>query len=800
MSAQPERIGVVVVHGVGEAKEGWIDSYLVPDLERWAAYRDRGQSTANDTDRDMMVVVRASDARHLALALDCDAHFKAFCQVTGREDLAKLPQFLTADLRRTNRDALVEAVAAIVARGAAADWLATFAAGQVPACIAFDPQSRVQRVRDPESRDPTRTWKSFTRRWPLDGREVLFTELYWADMSNVGSTIASRLLSIFELVLEAPFFLGRALMRDSTGGIHRLIRWLISSTSWLMRWPVAGLNTAIFMTALLTIIIKQPGAMWWLPYSIAATLAIIAVAGIILCRKLVHGRPGLADLALSASLCSMFLLGLLAVAGTIGGQPLPTTPEPYLVKSILLLLIAWTAWTVPIILAVLLVLLVGLKRLLVAIPMLLVRALQRDSVPRSGPSPPLARPAAAISLNLILAILVKFLFAAFGILVITTLVAPMNQPASVACPEGTQRNVSAWWEDPDFFARAPAPCQLAELKRLLLEISAFNALALAMLLVTAMALALLRRGMKGAFRKSAAEGKLHLPRLIASPLIVAMLFAGALLNTAIIYVPGVAAKLWLPSAFLGALRESGLEHLGAGALIVFMLILGRIIETSDAVLHIGRDLVDHQYDRNPRSLAMRIAGGNLQAETTSQPRKRYRRRMRIQRRLEALIEDVIANQRVDRLIFLAHSQGTVIMRDYLLDHDLLIADRREQFRSMASIKRIDVITLGSPLTHLYKYYFSDDGQAMSDDSRGAKPIEKVKTWTNIWRVDDPIGQMVDLAPLLEVQNRGIAPGGHTYYWKEHSVCEIVWKLIIDPPVVEPPTSGGKATVAQPHAA
>lgn len=764
-----ERIGIIVVHGVGDAREGWTDTDLVPNLQRWMAYRRVDIAPADETDRDMVLVAPTNDQRHLAIALDCDDNFKAFCRVVGRDDLLSVAEFKDAGARKKHRDKLIGTVSAITHSVTSDALLADLTAAKVPAAVAFEPQSRVHRVRDPESSDPARTWQAYTRSWSIANKQVLFTELFWADMSKVGTTVYSRLFSILELILEAPVFLGRALMKDSTSGVHSLIRMLVATASWLMRWPVAGLNAAIFLTALLAIVVKQSGPSPWLPHGIAGALVILAIAGLLVCRKQVHSRPGLADLGLSASLSALMLLALLGWLAFGKGMTLPPTPEPYLVYSILILLIAWTAWTIPIILAIVLVLLVGLKRLVVR---------------RKPSSPPLARPAAAISLNLVLAIIVKFFFSAFGILVVTTLVAPNNQSAADACGDQARRSNTAWWADTEFFEKATAPCQLAELKRLLLEISAFNAFAIGLLILTAALLAGYRMAKRGILRKAAKEGRLTLPRLIASPLIIAMLFAGALFNAAFVYIPGAAANLWLPSAILGFLRDSGLEHLGAGALIAFIFIIARVVETSDAVLHIGRDLVDHQYDRSPRSLAMLVAGGMSSLEKPTGPRKRYRRRARIQRRLEALIDEVIARQNVDRLIFVAHSQGTVIMRDYLLDHDQLIADRRHQAARIADVQRIDVVTLGSPLTHLYKYYFSDDGQVENDGRQGAKQIEKVRSWTNIWRVDDPIGQCVDPLPKLPVANRGIRPGGHTGYWQEAEVCETIWRLIMSPPTKE----------------
>ncbi len=546
--------------------------------------------------------------------------------------------------------------------------------------------------------------------------------------------------------------------------MNRVIRALVQTTNWIMRWLVAGLNTAIFITALLTIMVKSFVPKEWLATGLAGLLAVIAVAGLLVCRRQVHSRPGLADLGIATSLCSFTLLAVLGVSKLVFGG-LPSDAAFYLVSSILLLLAAWTLWTVPIILAIVLVLLVGLKRLV---------------WPWGVQTPPMRRPAAAIGLNLLLAIIVKFFFAAFGILVVAALVGTGS-----TCKSDVQRNPDLWHLAMQFISDRQPDCALVQLKLALLYITIFNALSIATLLLAGVLLGTYREGKKGIFRKAAREGRLRLPRLIASPLIIAMLFAGALFNAAVVYVPWVQTSI-LPTVVKTAIERFGNAQLGAGAMIVFILVMAAVIELSGAALHIGRDLVDHQYDRNPRSLAMRIAGGlpDPDADPDTE-RKRYRRRLRIQRRLEALIEGVIARQHADRLIFLAHSQGTVITRDYLLDHDKLIASRLAQDRSISTVQRIDVITLGSPLTHLYRHYFSGDGVLDDDAHRGTRQFEKVRSWTNIWRIDDPIGQEVSFEADLPITNKGIAPGGHTSYWKEPDVCATIMRMLLEPPDAPP---------------
>ena len=65
---------------------------------------------------------------------------------------------------------------------------------------------------------------------------------------------------------------------------------------------------------------------------------------------------------------------------------------------------------------------------------------------------------------------------------------------------------------------------------------------------------------------------------------------------------------------------------------------------------------------------------------------------------------------------------------------------------------------------------------------GKLPLaKKVNSWTNMWRVDDPIGQDVELVTSpMHIENKGMDRGGHTMYWKENRVCEKIVGLIHQP--------------------
>ena len=437
--------------------------------------------------------------------------------------------------------------------------------------------------------------------------------------------------------------------------------------------------------------------------------------------------------------------------------------DEFLVWGAVPLIVSWLVWTALNVLATLLVTLVALKRLFVA---------------GRPHDPPIARPAAAIGLGIMLGMMWKFALALVGVLVIATFVPGLE---STDCRVDIELSVAQFGKlisEP--ISQTGKLVTLPCVKEKLIHASAFNSIAIILVLAAVLGVVLYRAGAKRLFRKQAAAGTLNLPRLIANPLIIATLFAGAWLAIAsfiLLATYEIDFAAWL-SKYLpwlsGDEKDGAYEAAGEAmlALLVFFFFVRLLADRSGSVVHIGRDLVDHQYDWSPRGLPLPVA-----SEEDSEI-SRYRRRKRIQRRLEALIDEVIARQKVDRLIFLAHSQGTVILHDYLVNHDNLVRRTHAAEKSLYTTRRIDVVTMGSPLKHIYRHYFPDYDRPRKASTGKKALIERVDSWTNMWRVDDPIGQDVELASVdLKIENVGIGPGGHTNYWREDAVCAKLWSLI-----------------------
>jgi CoA-transferase family III len=780
-SVAREKVGVVVIHGVGPTEEGWIDGYLIPELEKWSAYDRVAGLARKDGDNELVISAKTIDGRWIAVALGDDDDFDAIARALGDRALADNVDFKTRANRLANRDALLSALDDRFASVESATLLAAFRRHHVPATLGFRPESEVSRVRDPEASDPTRTWRSFTRHWPLEKRDVVVTEMFWADLSYGGGTIISRLIALIELFLEAPFVLGRAFLGGSVGPFEMVIRKLILVANGLMRWPIAGLNTSVFSACFAAMALQQFGRLDLLAPTVIATLLVVALFGLWATLEWQHKKPGLADMGLASLVTASGLAIVVSVLWMVVGGEEMSDPSGYLNVAIRMILLCWFLWTMLNVMAVVLVTLMGIKRYFQ------YRSDQRK-VGRAQAAfdrtVPLARPAAAIGLGILIGIVWKLVLALLGVLVIASLGGTAT--ANLAACES---EVSLM----EIVMRAGNICQLSYAEHQLINVRDLN---IAAALFVAFALFLLvrwRRVRIATYPTAALDGTLVLPRLIAHPLLIAALFIVAIVNAAVFYVLPVLMGNDVPVLFrdfvFGGSDATLPPTLG---FILFVVMLIYVAEHSGTIIHIGRDLVDHQYYRDPkwRSVKLQVGlsrlvhtvtggrWGELAPDdngTSGASGRNYRRRARIQRRLEALIDEVIRKNAIDRLVFFAHSQGTVILSDYLIDHDGLVGPEHQARSAMQGVKRIDVVTIGSPLKHIYEHYYGD----YEPPYEGGRTLD-VDTWINLWRVDDPIGQDINPTACIKdgkVYNIGIPPGGHQNYWKQAEVCSVVWSLI-----------------------
>lgn len=162
-------------------------------------------------------------------------------------------------------------------------------------------------------------------------------------------------------------------------------------------------------------------------------------------------------------------------------------------------------------------------------------------------------------------------------------------------------------------------------------------------------------------------------------------------------------------------------------------------------LDVAMDIIDH-FVRSGRELSIRNA---------------------IRQRFYDVLDRLIADGDRPHLLVVAHSQGSVITVDALIEdiwnkpHVVGRPPLSERVSSMT------VLTFGSPLTHIYQHYFPKDYGPLSGASLKELAADERVQWINIFRQDDPVGTLIEGASEDFPRNVAIpGGGGHTRYWEQ----------------------------------
>ncbi|PTX56470.1 hypothetical protein C8N43_1129 [Litoreibacter ponti] len=138
-------------------------------------------------------------------------------------------------------------------------------------------------------------------------------------------------------------------------------------------------------------------------------------------------------------------------------------------------------------------------------------------------------------------------------------------------------------------------------------------------------------------------------------------------------------------------------------------------------------------------------------------KKNFPLRREINARFKRVLQYALPAYRPTRLTVISHSQGTVIATQMLQDPSV------HRLLAKHGVADILLITMGSPVTHIYRHYFPEHFQV---SWTGLPPGSK---WVNIHRADDFVGTTIDDA-LESVQwNLRVDAGGHTGYFTDHQV-------------------------------
>jgi hypothetical protein len=139
-------------------------------------------------------------------------------------------------------------------------------------------------------------------------------------------------------------------------------------------------------------------------------------------------------------------------------------------------------------------------------------------------------------------------------------------------------------------------------------------------------------------------------------------------------------------------------------------------------------------------------------------------RRRIEARFREVFTELLAQVKPTHVTVLAHSQGTIFALSVLAN-----SQWGPKLNADGSPVEVNLVTLGSPFTHIYQHYFPQQYLPL-DSPHFSELRSRLNSWVNIFRVDDYVGTHIDGATGdLQTQtfpaNIALDGGGHTDYWK-----------------------------------
>ncbi len=131
-----------------------------------------------------------------------------------------------------------------------------------------------------------------------------------------------------------------------------------------------------------------------------------------------------------------------------------------------------------------------------------------------------------------------------------------------------------------------------------------------------------------------------------------------------------------------------------------------------------------------------------------------------------ILQELVQGQPYDAIVFVAHSQGSVVAFDYLA--------REEQPTELGSAS-IGLVTFGSPIGNIYEPYFHE---YRAEDGKVERVESRVVGWTNLTRVDDYIGGRIAHKRSTMIDNQTLGRGGHTDYWPLQDIVNAIDRMIL----------------------
>lgn len=189
--------------------------------------------------------------------------------------------------------------------------------------------------------------------------------------------------------------------------------------------------------------------------------------------------------------------------------------------------------------------------------------------------------------------------------------------------------------------------------------------------------------------------------------------------------------------------------------------------------------VVYSYFRGALALAIGIAKDVMiwfiKKQWSGQGEDLYPVRRRILARFRTVYRRMMEAHDYENVVVVSHSQGTVIAFEALRRNGLRDALTARGFERYCAP---DLVTMGSPISHIYGFYFAHEFAVRAEDHLG------IGTWSNIFRTDDFVGMDVNVigkdgkAENGWIDNIAVNSGGHTGYWIDDEVLTYLKPRIV----------------------
>lgn len=612
------------------------------------------------------------------------------------------------------------------------------------------PANEFNRIAEPGVEDPAPVFPVIRRGGRhTSGVDIEAVEVHLADLAAMGSGRVDTMLGLFRVIFESHHLVDAMLSR-SLGLMAVVVRTILWFSAWLLRGPIAGLTVATSLIC--AVYLYEPK---WLGIDrFDAGLQFIVVqtalcaAGLYLGYRIVKGQDyswydaafwlvftSTALVVLAANGALIPLTDLFPPLKVRGAQVametsncLPSDPLAacYVNGLYRVIIYGWRFWGALILVATLLLLTaLGGKR-------------------RSGDPSRLA----ALSTSVGILIMQFLLWTTIVVTIIYTMLTRAETGSSLQAVRDAV--LSAVREKRIAVDNPILPyLQVPDLKLEWIArfkfIYAAAALTVMAFLLGAWLLMKIRRYRARTGLDDLEHTSRTMPRLLFNPWLVALLIGSfVIVLTFVFFQPEMESS----HAFI-SFRSFVLPLAAVAALLVPLSFGHRVAN----VIQIARDLIDHNY-RPTLEAAMFFIPARFR------PASERPRRARIQERLKLVLKTFVQHQGYDGVIFLAHSQGSIVAYDYLRDNGPVYPELGDAAPAL--------LTFGSPLGTIYQKYFHEYA-ASHPVPHGI--AARLKCWINLYRVDDYIGGRVIAPSGLRVDNHVMGPGGHTGYWTEPDVAE-----------------------------